>query len=145
MGKCNYLIFLLTLNFFILGCATAPTIRSLPLAEREQITTRTFSYDYDRVYDAVVNVFLDRGYSIKEADKDSGLIVTDYKYILSVRTRTNAKITKIDGNSCRVRLSPSFEIDSGEPGKEQWITIEPTTGHKENFEKFFSLVQEQLD
>lgn len=147
MGKCNCLIFLLTFNFFILGCGPASTIRSLPLVEREQITTRIFSYDYDKVFDAVMNVFMDSGYPIKEADKDIGLITTDYKYILGHRRKMNAKITKINDNSCKVKLTPLFDLDLdfGETEKKNWCAIDPNMGHKEVFEKFFYLVQEQLD
>jgi hypothetical protein len=71
------LILLLSVSliaFYALSCATIPLIVPKPL-EVENI--ETVNATFDEVYNAFIQYFTDKGYSLKTADKFTGNIVTN--------------------------------------------------------------------
>jgi len=63
-----YLLLLLLLT----GCVST---QSLSVTER----SRVYDLDYDRVFDATVLVLAEHGYAVIDAEKDEGIINTDYR------------------------------------------------------------------
>lgn len=55
----------------LMGCATT---QSLPIEYR----SRTYDVAYDVAFDAVVLALAEQGYAIEEANKDQGIISTDF-------------------------------------------------------------------
>ncbi|MCY4543533.1 MAG: hypothetical protein OXB95_14255 [Rhodobacteraceae bacterium] len=55
------------------GCAQAPQPTLLPL-QIQSLQTREYQAGKDAVFQAVISVFQDLGYTITNADKDTGLI-----------------------------------------------------------------------
>lgn len=55
----------------IMGCATT---QSIPIEYR----SRTYDVAYDVAFDAVVLALAEQGYAIEEANKDQGIISTDF-------------------------------------------------------------------
>ncbi|RLD00985.1 MAG: hypothetical protein DRI32_09720 [Chloroflexi bacterium] len=111
-----------TLKFAIIGlllvltgCATtsAPTLTPL---EIQSLQTREYEQGKDIVFPSVLSVFQDLGYTIKSADKDTGLITAESaaksdaasKFWLGIsdvsQTSATAFIEKI-GKITKVRLS----------------------------------------
>lgn len=65
----------ISIAIFLAGC-TAPTL--IPPDEPTHDTSQNFSADYDSVWEATVDWFSDRNIPIKQIEKDSGLIASDY-------------------------------------------------------------------
>lgn len=55
----------------LVGCSTT---QSLPVEDR----SRTYDVAYDIAFDAIVTSLVEQGYAIEDADKDQGLINTDF-------------------------------------------------------------------
>jgi hypothetical protein len=106
---------LLVVFFVSAGCATTGTPELTPL-EIQSLQTREYEYDKEVVFPSVMSVFQDLGYTIKSADKDTGLITAESaatsdaasKFWLGVskvaQTCATAFIEEI-GTTTRVRLS----------------------------------------
>ena len=60
------------LFLLLVGCVTT---QSLPVEDR----SRTYDLDYDFVFDATVQMLAERGFAIIDAEKDEGIINTDYR------------------------------------------------------------------
>ena len=58
------------------GCATTRTPELTPL-EIQSLQTREYEYKKEVVFPSVMSVFQDLGYTIKSADKDTGLITAE--------------------------------------------------------------------
>ncbi|MCY3487206.1 MAG: hypothetical protein OXH34_02095 [Bacteroidetes bacterium] len=63
---------LLFFAVFLAGCATT---QSLPVEDR----SRTYDLDYDFVFDATVQMLAEQGFAIIDAEKDEGIINTDFR------------------------------------------------------------------
>jgi len=64
---------LLTLiPILIAGCVST---QSLPVEDR----SRVYDLDYDLVFDAAVQILAEEGYAIIDAEKEEGIINTDYR------------------------------------------------------------------
>lgn len=59
------------LFFLLAGCVTT---QSLPVEDR----SRTYDLDYDLVFDATVQALAEQGFAVIDAEKDEGIINTDY-------------------------------------------------------------------
>ncbi|HAJ56172.1 MAG TPA: hypothetical protein DCL35_00190 [Candidatus Omnitrophica bacterium] len=55
------------------GCAT-----TIPLPDKPIENNRTFEASYDKVWTATMQVLAELTYSLRMADKNSGVIITDY-------------------------------------------------------------------
>lgn len=62
---------LLFFPFLLVGCVTT---QSLPVEDR----SRTYDLDNDLVFDATVQALNEQGFAINDAEKDEGIINTDY-------------------------------------------------------------------
>ncbi|MCS5588272.1 MAG: hypothetical protein NZ697_07315 [Porticoccaceae bacterium] len=65
------LLFIFALS--IAGCASQPVAKMTPL-EIQSLQTRQFEEQKDVVFPSVMSVFLDLGYTVESADKDTGFI-----------------------------------------------------------------------
>ena len=63
---------LLFLPLLLVGCVTT---QSLPVEDR----SRTYDLDYDIVFDAIVQMLAEQGFAVIDAEKDEGIINTDYR------------------------------------------------------------------
>ena len=63
---------------------------SLTLAQAKKTAAREMSGSYENIYSACKTVFVDRGYVIKEKDKDAGLIVA----VLDARTAKKNRLAQ---------------------------------------------------
>ena len=63
------------LLFFAVLLAGCATTQSLPVEDR----SRTYDLDYDFVFDATVQMLAEQGFAIIDAEKDEGIINTDYR------------------------------------------------------------------
>lgn len=63
---------LLCFSLLLAGCVTT---QSLPVEDR----SRTYDLDYDLVFDSAVQMLAERGFAIIDAEKDEGIINTDYR------------------------------------------------------------------
>lgn len=108
-------ISIIGLVLVLTGCATIPTPTLTPL-EIQSLQTREYEHSKDVVFPSVISVFQDIGYTIKSADKDTGLITAESaaksdaasKFWLGVsivsQTSATAFIEEI-GKITKVRLS----------------------------------------
>ncbi len=64
--------FLVYFPLLLAGCVTT---QSLPVEDR----SRTYNMDYDFVFDAAVQMLAEQGFAIIDAEKDEGIINTDYR------------------------------------------------------------------
>lgn len=97
------------------GCATTPAPSLTPL-EIQSLQTREYEHGKDIVFPSVLSVFQDLGYTVKSADKDTGLITAEsaaksdaaVKFWTGVsnvsQTSATAFIEEI-GNITKVRLN----------------------------------------
>ncbi len=106
----------LLLALLVAGCATT---QSLPAEDR----SRTYSLDYDLVFDATVQALAEEGFAIIDAEKDEGIVNTDYRAegaffaFLSrpTRMKVSALITRAD-NGVHVLLN--FDLQDANPSVE---------------------------
>ncbi|MBD3343280.1 MAG: hypothetical protein GF353_29560 [Candidatus Lokiarchaeota archaeon] len=138
--------FLIGVALLALSCATQNKIINLPKAEREKITNRQFDHSYNKVFVSVMTVFENRGFTIRNTDKETGLIDTDYKSGHNIiwgdyKNKMNARIIKLDDNSCIVKLNPYIETKTFG----SWEKVELRLKDKEVFDKYFNLIQEELN
>lgn len=117
MLKYKILIFQLIISVFciLLNCEPI-AIRDLPESEKEEIMTKTYDVNYDIVFNAVISVLEKKDFIIKKIDKESGIIITDYKeniwkawqealVAMEARRMVNARVIKINQNQTKVKLN----------------------------------------
>lgn len=111
----------------VLGIVTLPgcaTTQSIPVDER----TRVYDASYEDVYRATVQAFTEMGYPIDDADKEVGLLNTDWmggSAALQMmgserRRRANAMLRK-DGEQTRVTLNLSYQQRKGSSWGESMV------------------------
>jgi hypothetical protein len=88
-----------------------------PPEYRAKVSTRVYKANYGKVFSAVVDCSEDNGYPIIAADKENGIILTDYQSAGAIltgrgRIKLDFHITKIDENSTKVRLNIHCEYYS---------------------------------
>lgn len=69
-------IIIIGLFVLIAGCATARAPTLTPL-EIQSLQTREYENSKNIVFSSVISVFQDLGYTVKSADKDTGLITSE--------------------------------------------------------------------
>jgi hypothetical protein len=116
MKSIYFPLFLISL-FFLSSCAFSPVKPSMTPLEIQSIQTRDYEFSKDIVFRSVVSVFQDLGYSITNADLNSGLIsaesasknTTDFfaafgGFTKVSQTKATAFVEKI-GSTTKVRLN----------------------------------------
>jgi hypothetical protein len=102
---------------FTVGCAAVPIKPTQP-----DLSSHIFSSPYDEVWTAVVNVMSSEGYLIILAEKDSGLIETDWVMTSSYGPKYGAKLTGDGSYYSSERAKISIHIQQKTEGVEVRIT-----------------------
>ena len=139
--------------FCILFNCQSIAIRDLPESEREKIMTKIYSANYDIVFNAVINVLEKNNFIIKNIEKNSGLIITDYKEgmwsawgeaITGMATRgmVNARVIKISKNNTKVRLNL---IHENRPfSSSVWTKAIYRTDSKKEWDEYFQKIEHEI-
>jgi hypothetical protein len=100
-------------------------MRQIPTQERGVARVKTFVASYDAAFSSVVRTLRANGYMIRQANKEMGLIGTDFKRGGPAlfdspspdiyRSKVNASVRKIAQNSTEVRLNLIMERWSAKP------------------------------
>ncbi|MCY4672899.1 MAG: hypothetical protein OXD43_03885 [Bacteroidetes bacterium] len=107
----------LLLALLVAGCATT---QSLPSEDR----SRVYNLEYDLVFDATVQALAEEGFAIIDAEKDEGIINTDYRaesalfsflYGGPTRLKVSALVSQAD-NGIHVLLN--FDLQDANPSIE---------------------------
>ena len=136
------------------GCA--PSVTQIP-TQREKGVARveTFAASYDAVFSSVVRTLCANGYMVRRANKEMGLIGTDFKRGDPAlfdspssdiyRSRVNASVRKIAQNSTEVRLNLIMERWSAKP-TESRKEFKASYGQAEEiFNLLFEDIEKSLD
>ena len=131
------------------GCA--PSMTQTPTQERGAARVRTFDASYEAVFSSVVRTLRANGYMVRQANKETGLIGTDFKRgdpalfdspsSVIYRSKVSASVKKIAQNSTEVRLNLIME---------RWFA-KPTGSRKEfkasygQAEEIFNLLFEGIE
>ncbi len=92
--------------------------------------TRVIQATYESVFQATLDYLPERGYTIKKADRESGVIETNYQSGAGVaigftgdkRAQVKCKLIKIDDNQTRLTLELFSEIRDPQSG---WQYVAP--------------------
>lgn len=126
----------LLLALLVAGCATT---QSLPAEDR----SRTYSLDYDLVFDATVQALAEGGFAIIDAEKDEGIINTDYRAEGAIfaflsggptRMKVSALITQAD-NGVHVLLN--FDLQDANPSVESGNLYDARTMSPRRARRFY--------
>ena len=107
----------LLLALLVAGCATT---QSLPSEDR----SRVYNLEYDLVFDAAVQALAEEGFAIIDAEKDEGIINTDYRAESALfsflsggptRLKVSALVSQAD-NGIHVLLN--FDLQDANPSVE---------------------------
>jgi hypothetical protein len=125
---------------------------SIPVEDQASIMEETIFADYKTTFDAVMEVFFERGYLIKKASKSSGIIDTNYlseshhwwfPLVLysfrDRRTKVYAYIRKLDEKATKVKLRLIVEDKFWGPWKRNDVWVKP-----EDYQKYFRLIGEKV-
>ena len=130
--------------FFLAGCVTT---QSLPVGDR----SRTYDLEYDFVFDMTVQVLAEQGYAVVDAEKDNGIINTDYRLqddLLSFFTSpARMKISALISNAPDgTRVLVNFDIqDAHEDAAGVYNSRSLTTRQaRKYYTEFFSSLEEYL-
>lgn len=136
----------LLLALLVAGCATT---QSLPAEDRSRI----YQLDYDLVFDATVQALAEEGFAIIDAEKDEGIINTDYRAesaLLSflsgpTRLKVSALISNAD-NGTHVLLN--FDLQDANPSVESGNlynarSLSPRRARR-YYQEFFGAIEDRL-
>ncbi len=101
-------IFSCFFSVLLVGCVTT---QGLPVEDR----ARTYDLDYDIVFDATVQMLAEQGFAVIDAEKDEGIINTDY------RSLGNTFWTLFEGGT---RMKVSALISEAPNGTRALINVE---------------------
>ncbi len=141
-NKHIYTLALILFTFLITSCATTQSISN-------EVRTKIFQEDYNKVFKTTVQTLSDGGYVISNADPETGLINTDYSqaseweafWTGDERTKVNALISK-ENNGTQIRLTVSVQNKAPLTG---WQNANMTKSKaKEYYEKLFSEISRNL-
>ncbi|MCY3593778.1 MAG: hypothetical protein OXH01_00865 [Bacteroidetes bacterium] len=135
---------LLLLPFLLIGCVTT---QSLPAEDR----SRTYDLDYDFVFDATVQMLAEQGFAIIDAEKDEGIINTDYRAegsflsFLSGPTRLKVSALVSDApNGTRVLLNFDLQdVDDDARGVYNSRSLTPRAARR-YYREFFGSLEDYL-
>ncbi len=139
------------LLFFAVLLAGCATTQNLPVEDR----SRTYDLDYDFVFDATVQMLAEQGFAIIDAEKDEGIINTDYRlerssflrFLTSASDHTRMKVTALVSdapNGTRVLLNFDLQdMDSDVPGVYAATTLTPRAARR-YYRDFFGFLADYL-
>ena len=104
----HFYMYALLFLLFMLGCAAAPQ----PLWN--EVTARTDKLSKKDAFNAVTAILVDKGFDVKMANKDIGLITTEFKKFAAVGDdppfdlylQIKAKITETPDGKVKIALTP---------------------------------------
>jgi len=138
---------------FLGGCATA-TMGSLSQSEKDAIQIARFKASYNTTFSVVLEVIEEAGYFIANADKDIGLITTEWKegalsfeeelfFGSGVRRKMSANLKKVDDNTTEVKLRGIAQTKSFG----SWSGTENDMGvdnAKKSYQRYFDAILSKL-
>ena len=145
--------FVVSLFLLLAGCQTVPRVTMTPM-EIQSLQTREYEHSKDVVFPSVMSVFQDLGYTIKSADKETGLITAQSaaqsnvasKVILGISDVSQTSVTAFIeqlGKMTRVRLnfvsSSQKSYGYGQTDRQETPVLTAET-YKVAFEKIDSAV-----
>lgn len=135
---------LLFVTLLFAGCVTT---QNLPVEDR----SRVYDLDYDFVFDATVRMLAEEGFAITDAEKDEGIINTDYRaegsFLSILSGPTRLKISAlVSDQSDGVQVLLNFDlqdadIDSGSMYNSR--SMSPRAA-REYYEEFFASLESHL-
>lgn len=137
----------LLLALLVAGCATT---QSLPAEDRSRI----YQLDYDFVFDATVQALAEEGFAIIDAEKDEGIINTDYRAESALfsflsggptRLKVSALISNAD-NGTHVLLN--FDLQDADPSLDSSNlysarSLSPRRARR-YYQEFFGAIEDRL-
>lgn len=125
------------------GCATGQL--AWTPEQREAIMTRTYSCSYDKVYSTMLNMLKAKGTPIASADKENGIINTDYMSAGAVmwgsaKQKLSINITKIGESSTKVSLYIHVEGYSDTLG----MSMTDDVVSEDHYKQVFDRISEEL-
>lgn len=149
----SWMTMLVCLILLTSGCATA-TMGSLSQSEKDAIQIAVFKTPYNTLFPIVLEVLEDAGYFIANADKEIGLITTEWKegalsfeeelfFGSGVRRKMSAKLKKIDENTTEVKLRGIAQTKNygSWSGTENDARVDVA---KKSYQKYFDAIQSKL-
>ncbi|WP_148899029.1 hypothetical protein [Fodinibius salinus] len=142
MNKYSYTFALIISTFLITSCATTQDVSN-------EVRTKIFQEDYNKVFKTTVQTLSDGGYVISNADSETGLINTDYSqaseweafWTGDERTKVNAILSEQSGKT-QIRLTVSVQKKDLLTG---WQSENMTESKaQEYYEKLFSEISNNL-
>jgi len=142
------LLFAVLITLFISGIDSVRSVwcgqATWPPEYREKVTTRIYDANYDKVFDAVVNACLNKGYPVIIKNKENGVILTDYVTgggpVALGREKLDFTITKVDENSTKVRLYIHYDFSGANTDRNIDNYID-----EDYYGDFFKAIQKELD
>ena len=127
----------------IIGCATGQL--AWTPQQREAITTRIYNHGYDKVFDALLNRLKSKGMPVLSADKQNGIIATDYVSAGGVvwgtgKQKLNINITKLNDFQTKVALYIHVEGYSDTLG----MAMTDDLIDEKHYEELFKKIDEEL-
>jgi hypothetical protein len=134
-------------SFALLLFSSCSTMQTIDISKR----TRKFNADYLSTFKAVAGYCNERGFAITMADKDLGLLNTDYKendgttkfFFGNYRSKLNFSMKMVSENETQVIVNASAE-KQGAFGSWTQTTMSEDQAI-ELFKKIFTGIQSQLD
>jgi len=139
------------LLLFLLGCVST---QSLPVESR----SRVYDLDYDLVFDATVQMLSEEGFAIIDAQRDAGVINTDYRaddgsfldFLFRNANTTRRKISALVSNAPNgTRVLLNFDLQEfTDPlvgnGTYRSVQLSPSTARK-YYRDFFKNLNAYLE
>lgn len=146
----------------VLVLSTCATVGSLPQEEREEMQTADFNASYTETFNAVVDVLEDAGWFIGSADREIGLITTDWLegpisfeeelFVGSgIRRKMSANIDALEEEKTKVKLRylvQTYDTGSGCLSSPGWRGTEEEVivdDARKAYKKYFDAILTKLD
>ena len=93
---------------FLLVLSACSTMRTFSVSER----TRVAGNDYQSVFNGIVKYCTEQGFSLKQADRVSGIIETDMKTSGHTRSKLTFNVSSVNPKITQIVLLISFQNES---------------------------------
>lgn len=134
------------LFLLLVGCVTT---QNLPVEDR----SRTYDLDYDIVFDATVQALAEQGFAVIDAEKDEGIINTDYRaprdrvvsfFVGDTRMKVTALISETP-NGTRALLNFELQDVNADPNSPDYTprNLSPRAARR-YYQDFFNLLDNYL-
>lgn len=93
--------------FFLTGCAMGQL--AWTPEQRQQITSRVYAVSYNTAFDKILNRLKEKGAPVSSADRENGIIITDWMSMGAVmfgtgKQKVNMNFLKLDERSTKISL-----------------------------------------